>query len=103
VAEHSTAMPSDTWPMNKKLPPGPREALGMLAASLRCRIESVMEDHEIGTLPGLIRGELATADRGPAYFRPGVIVTKLQITEAGRQANCGRKKPHRCRAGPSWC
>jgi hypothetical protein len=35
VAEHSTAMPSDTWPMNKKLAQDQREALGMLAASLR--------------------------------------------------------------------
>jgi hypothetical protein len=67
----------------------------MLAASLRCRIESVMEAHEIGTLRGLIRGELATADRGPAYFRPGVIVTTLQITEAGRQANPSQVVPGR--------
>jgi hypothetical protein len=88
VAEHSTAMPSDTWPMNKKLAQDQREALGMLAASLRGRIESVMEAHgvAIGTLRGLIRAGLATADRGPAYFNRGAIVTILQITEAGRQA-----------------
>jgi hypothetical protein len=65
-----------------------REALGMLAASLRGRMESVMEAHgvAIGTLRGLVRAGLATADRGPAYFNRGAIVTILQITEAGRQA-----------------
>jgi hypothetical protein len=64
------------------------EALGMLAASLRGRMESVMEAHgvTIGTLRGLVRAGLATADRGPAYFNPSAIVTMLQITEAGRRA-----------------
>jgi hypothetical protein len=65
-----------------------REALGMLAASLRGRMESVMEAHgvAIGTLRGLVCAGLATADRGPAYFNPGAIVTVLQITEAGQKA-----------------
>jgi hypothetical protein len=74
--------------MNRKLAKDQREALGMLAASLRGRIESVMEAHgvPIATLQGLVRAGLATADRGPAYFSPGAIVTMLQITEAGRKA-----------------
>jgi hypothetical protein len=33
-----------------------------------------------------VRAGLATADRGPAYFDPRVIVTMLQITDAGRRA-----------------
>jgi hypothetical protein len=51
-------------------------------------MESVMEAHgvTIGTLRGLVRTGLATADRGPAYFNPGAIITVLQITEAGRKA-----------------
>jgi hypothetical protein len=73
----------------------------MLAASLRGRMESVMEAHgvAIGTLRGLVRAGLATADRGPAYFNPSAIVTMLQITEAGRRALAYRKSPAR-RAGP---
>jgi hypothetical protein len=86
--EHSMAMPSDTWPTNSTLARDQREALGMLAASLRGRMESVMEAHGVaaGTLRGLIRAGLATADRGPASFNPGAIVTVLEITEAGRRA-----------------
>jgi hypothetical protein len=82
------AMPSDTWPVNRKLAKDQRDALGMLAACLRGRTESVMEAHgvAIGTLRGLVRAGLATADRGPAYFNPGAIVTTLQITEAGQKA-----------------
>jgi hypothetical protein len=34
---------------------------------------------------------LATADRQPAYFNPGAIVTMLQITEAGRKAITDRQ------------
>jgi hypothetical protein len=81
------AMPSDARPMNE-LPKDQRDALGMLAASLRGRIESVMEAHgvAIGTLRGLVRAGLATAERGPAYFNPAAIVTMLEITEAGRKA-----------------
>jgi hypothetical protein len=81
-------MPSDKWPMNKKLAPDQREALGMLAASLRGRTESVMEAHgvEIETIRGLVQAGLAASDRGPAYFNPRAIVTTLQITEAGRKA-----------------
>jgi hypothetical protein len=75
-------------PMNGTLAKDEREALGMLAACLRGRMESVMEAHgvAIGTLRGLVQAGLATADRGPAYFNTGAIVTILQITEAGRKA-----------------
>jgi hypothetical protein len=74
--------------MNRKLAKDQREALGMLAASLHGRMESVMEAHgaTIGTLRGLVRAGLATSDRGPAYFNPGAIITVLQITEAGQKA-----------------
>jgi hypothetical protein len=82
------AMPSDTLPMNRKLARDQREALGMLAASLHGRIESLMEAHgvTIGTLRGLVRVGLATADRRPAHFNPSAIVTMLQITDAGQKA-----------------
>jgi hypothetical protein len=65
-----------------------REALGMLAASLRGRMESLMQAQgfEVGTLRSLVREGLATADRGPAYFDPRTTVTMLQITDAGRRA-----------------
>jgi hypothetical protein len=81
-------MLNNTRPMNRTLAKDQREALGMLAASLHGRMESVMEAHgvAIGTLRGLVRAGLATADRGPAYFNPGAIVTMLQITEAGQKA-----------------
>jgi hypothetical protein len=74
--------------MNGKLAKDQREALGMLAASLHGRIESVMEAHgvAIGTLRGLVGAGLAVADRRPAHFNPGAIVTMLQITEAGQKA-----------------
>jgi hypothetical protein len=81
-------MATPRWPMKRKLAKGQREVLGMLAASLHGRMESVMEAHgvAIGTLRGLVRAGLATADRGPAYFNPGAIVTMMQITEAGQKA-----------------
>ena len=74
--------------MNMTLGQDLREALGMLAASLRGRMESLMQAHGfgVGTLRSLVREGLATADRGPAYFNPGAIVTMLEITEAGRRA-----------------
>jgi hypothetical protein len=74
--------------MNRKLAKDQREALGMLAASLRGRTESVMEAHgaTIRTLRGLVQMGLATADRRPAHFNPGAMVTVLQITETGRKA-----------------
>jgi hypothetical protein len=79
------AMPSDTWPVNRKLAKDQRDALGMLAACLRGRTESVMEAHgvAIGTLRGLVRAGLATADRGPAYFNPGAIVTHYAADHRG--------------------
>jgi hypothetical protein len=82
------AMPSNTGPTDGKLAKDQREALGMLAASLRRRMESVMQAHGIAieTLRGLVRAGPATADRGPAYFDPRAIVTMLQITDAGRRA-----------------
>jgi hypothetical protein len=74
--------------MNGKLAKDQREALGMLAASLRGRMESLMQAHgfEVGTLRSLVREGLATADRGPAYFNPRSTVTILEITDAGRRA-----------------
>jgi hypothetical protein len=71
-----------------KLAEDQREALGMLAASLRGRMESIMQAHGFaaGTLRGLVQEGLAIADRGPAYFDPSLIVTMLQITAAGRRA-----------------
>jgi hypothetical protein len=73
----------------------------MLAASLHGRMESVMEAHgaTIGTLRGLVRMGLAAADRRPAHFNPGAIVTVLQITEAGRNAIAERKSPVRGACG----
>jgi hypothetical protein len=74
--------------MNRKLGRDQREALGMLAASLHGRMEPVMEAHgtTIVTLRALVRMGLATADRRPAHFNPGAVITVLQITEAGREA-----------------
>jgi hypothetical protein len=71
-----------------KLAKEKRQALSMLATSLRGRMESVMQAHgfAVGTLRGLVREGLATTDRGPAYFDPRAVVTMLQITEAGRRA-----------------
>jgi hypothetical protein len=66
-----------------------RSALGMLAASMRGRTESMMLAHgfAIGMLRGLVRDGLATADREPAYYhRRAVIVTAMRISDAGRQA-----------------
>jgi hypothetical protein len=81
-------MRGDMRPMNMKLAKDQREALGMLAASPRGRVESVMQAHgfAVGTLHGLVREGLASADRGPAHFNPCAIVTVLEITEAGRKA-----------------
>jgi hypothetical protein len=66
-----------------------RSALGMLAASLRGRTESMMLAHgfAIGMLRGLVRDGLATAVRGAAYYnRRAVLVNRMQITDAGRRA-----------------
>jgi hypothetical protein len=41
----------------------------------------------IGMLRGLVRDGLATAVRQPAYYnRRAILVTTMQITDAGRQA-----------------
>jgi hypothetical protein len=82
------AMSSNNGPADGKIAKDQREALGMLAACLRGRMESVMQAHGIAieTLRGLVQAGLATIDRGPAYFDPRVIVTMLQITDAGRRA-----------------
>jgi hypothetical protein len=72
-----------------KLTDDQREALGVLAASLRGRTESMMLAHgfAIGMLRGLVRDGLATADRETAYYhRRAVLVTTMRITDAGRQA-----------------
>jgi hypothetical protein len=81
-------MSGNTRPTDSKLARDQRDALGMLAASLRGRMESIMQAHGFaaGTLRRLVREGLATADRGPAYFNPRVTVTTLQITDVGRRA-----------------
>ena len=81
-------MPSNTTPADGEFANDQREALGMLAASLRGRMESVMQAHGfgVGTLRRLVREGLAAVDRGPAYFDQRAIVTTLRITEAGRRA-----------------
>jgi hypothetical protein len=88
AAKHSMPVPSKPYPTNRRLAKDQRKALGMLAASVRGRIDSVMLAHgfAVGTLHSLVREGLATADRGPAYFDPRAIVTMLQITDAGRRA-----------------
>jgi hypothetical protein len=72
------AMPSKPCPTKRKLAKDQREALGVLAASLRGRMDSVMQAHgfAVGTLRGLVREGLATADRGPAYFDPNQVAQK---------------------------
>jgi hypothetical protein len=72
----------------KMLAKDQKEALGLLAASLRGRMESVMQAHgfAVKTLHELVREGLVAADRGPAYFDPRAIVTVLEITDAGRKA-----------------
>jgi hypothetical protein len=72
-----------------KLADDQRAALGMLNASVRGRTESLMLAHGfvLGMLHGLVRDGLATAVREPAYpNRRAVLVTMMQITDAGRRA-----------------
>jgi hypothetical protein len=72
-----------------KLADDQRAALGVLAASVRGRTESLMLAHgfAIGMLHGLVRDGLATAVREPAYYnRRAVLVTMMEITDAGRRA-----------------
>jgi hypothetical protein len=72
-----------------KLVDDQRAALGILAASVRGRTESLMLAHgfAIGMLRGLVRDGLATALREPAYYnKRAVLVTVMQITDAGRKA-----------------
>lgn len=66
-----------------------REALRMLAGSPNGSTESIMLTHgfAIGTLHGLVRNGLATAER--RTMRAGrrlIKVTWMTITDAGRQA-----------------
>ena len=66
-----------------------REALRMLADSPNGSTESIMLTHGFanGTLPGLVRNGLATAER--RTMRAGrrlIKVTWMTITDAGRQA-----------------
>jgi hypothetical protein len=66
-----------------------RAALGLLAAPVRGRTESLMLAHgfAIGMLHGLVRDGLATAVREPAFpNRRAVVVTMMQITDAERRA-----------------
>ena len=65
-----------------------RAALGMLAASVRGRTESIMLAHgfAIGMLRGLVRDGLATAVQPAYYNRRAVLVTTMRITDAGRKA-----------------
>ena len=72
-----------------KLADDQRAALGLLAASVRGRTKSLMLAHgfAIGMLHGLVRDGLATAVREPAFpNRRAVVVTVMQITDAGRRA-----------------
>jgi hypothetical protein len=72
-----------------KLADDQRAALGMLAASVHGRTESLMLAHgfAIGIILGLVRDGLATAVREPAYpNRRAVVVTMMQVTDAGRRA-----------------
>jgi hypothetical protein len=74
-----------------KLVDDQRAALGILAASVRGRTESLMQAHgfAIGMLRGLVRDGLATALRETAYYnRRAVLVTVMQITDAGREELC---------------
>jgi hypothetical protein len=75
--------------LRRNLTDDQRSALGMLAVSLRGRTESMMLAHgfAIGMLRGLVRDGLAAAVREPAYYnRRAILVTTMQITDAGRQA-----------------
>jgi hypothetical protein len=79
----------EVQPAGSHLTAHQRSALGMLAASVRGRTESMMLAHgfAIGMLRGLVRDGLATAVRQPAYYnRRAILVTTMQITDAGRQA-----------------
>jgi hypothetical protein len=72
-----------------KLTGDQRAALGMLAASMRGRTESIMLAHgfSMEMLQGLVREGLVTAVRESAYYsRRAVIVTMLHITDVGRAA-----------------
>jgi hypothetical protein len=92
VAEHGDV---EQGPADGEIAKDQREALGMLAACLRGRVESAMQAHGIAieTLRVLVQAGLATIDRGPAYFDPRVIVTMLQITDAGpRPAVSSRRR-----------
>ena len=81
-------MPSNAGRKHEKLAREEREALGMLAASLRGRLESIMQAHGFGAeiLHRLVREGLAAEDREPAYFNQRATVMTLQITDAGRRA-----------------
>jgi hypothetical protein len=85
VAKLSMVMPSNAC---SELVSEQKKALGMLAASLLGRVDSLMQPDgiTIGTLRDLVRSGTATADIGLVYFDPRAIVTMLQITDAGRRA-----------------
>jgi hypothetical protein len=59
-----------------------RSALGILAASLRGRTESMMLAH--GFAIGMLRA--GRAGYGCSGARRAVLVTRMQITDAGRRA-----------------
>jgi hypothetical protein len=67
-----------------KLTDDQRAALGLLAASMRGRTETIMLAH--GFAIEMLHG-LAMAVREPAYYgRRAVLVTMMQITDTGRLA-----------------
>jgi hypothetical protein len=69
-----------------KLADDQRAALGLLAASVRAKGVTDVGTFAIGMLHGLVRDGLATAVREPAYpNRRAVLVTMMQITDAGRR------------------
>jgi hypothetical protein len=85
-----------------------REALGMLAASLRGRVESLMQAHGfgVGTLRSLVREGLATADRGPrtsiraprsqCFKSPMPGVEQLACNESPAVVGRGSASIHSC-------
>jgi hypothetical protein len=70
-----------------------REALKLLARSTHGHRESILLAHgfPIETLRSLLRDGLILAAREPAFLSRGaaIVVTRLRVTETGRQAVAG--------------
>jgi hypothetical protein len=66
-----------------------REALNLLARSTHGYRESILLAHGFGNemLCGMVRDGLIIAEREPAHLRRRtIVVTRMRITNAGRQA-----------------